>query len=260
MKYRTFIAALAVFLMTSATWAEKTSDGPRTGFFRMKVTPLELLGEDGAGSVADIFEPDQKLAWQLYVPHSYDASRPAGVIVFINRWSNSGGSKKSYNDLLEEKNLIWAGVLNAGDKTPMNERMMRSILAPVMLSREYALDPARIYVGGFSGGGHAATILASGKPEMFKGGLFVGGTVAWEEGKEPAGLDLMRQNRYAFLAGSNDIALTTMQRAAETYKKAGIRNSTVITMPNQRQEMPGPYHLREAIEYLDNTNDSTTDE
>jgi predicted peptidase len=249
-----------MLFMVFAAWAEEVGDGPRTGFFRKKLTPLELLGEDGAKSLAGIFEPDEKLSWQLYVPRSYDASRPAGVIVFINRWGNSGGSRKSYNDLLEEKNLIWAGVLNAGDASPMNERMMRAVLAPVLLSKEYALDPARVYIGGFSGGSHVATILASGKPEMFKGGLFIGGTVAWDEGKEPTGLELMRRNRYAFLAGSNDVALTKMQRTADIYRNAGITNTTVITMHNQRQEMPGPYYLREAIEYLDGQEDAEPDE
>jgi hypothetical protein len=40
-----------------------------------------------------------------------------------NRRIVGRGWRKSYNDLLEEKNLIWAGVLRAGDATPLNERM-----------------------------------------------------------------------------------------------------------------------------------------
>lgn len=250
MKLRLPVIAALFIAMTSASWADEAKDGPRTGYFRKTMTPLEMLGPDGAKSVAHVFEADQDLKWQLYVPHTYDPSKPAGVIVFINRWSNSGGSRKSYNDLLTEKNLIWAGVLDAGDPAPMDERIMRAILTPMMLSKEYALDPERIYVGGFSGGAHVATIVATGKPDMFKGGMFVGGTVSWDS-NVPSGIELIRQNRYVFVAGSNDLALKTMQRTLHTYREEGVQYADLIVMANQRQEMPGPNYLREAIEFLD---------
>jgi len=250
MQIRNMLAGLALMTMMTVVWADEAKDGPRTGYFRIKMTAVELLGADGAQSIAGILAPDEKLEWQVYVPHSYDPSKPAGALVFINRWGNSGGSRKSYNELLEEKNLIWAGVLDAGDQTPMDERMMRSILAPTVLAQDYALDPNRIYIGGFSGGAHVATILATGKPGLFKGGMFVGGTVFWGD-KLPPGIDVIRQNRYVFVGGSNDVALNTMRRTAGSYKDAGITNSKLIVMPNERQEMPGPLYLREAIEFLD---------
>jgi len=255
MNIRSQVLAALLIAMTSATWADESKDGPRTGYFRKTVTPAEMLGADGAKAVADVFEADDELKWQLYVPHNYDPSKPAGVIVFINRWGNSGGSQKSYNDLLTEKNLIWAGALDAGDPAPMNERIMRAILTPIMLSKEYALDPSRIYVGGFSGGAHVANIVSTSKPGMFKGGLFVGGAVSWGD-KVPTGIELMRQNRYIFAAGSNDVALKAVQRTLNAYRGEGVEHTKLIIMHNQRQEMPGPKYLREAVEFLDDR-DST---
>lgn len=256
MNIRSPIFAALLIAMTSSGWADETTDGPRTGYFRKTVTPVEMLGADGAKAVADVFESDDKLKWQLYVPHNYDPSKPAGVIVFINRWGNSGGSRKSYNDLLTEKNLIWAGALGAGDPAPMNERIMRAILTPMMLSNEYALDPNRIYIGGFSGGAHVANIVATSKPGMFKGGLFVGGAVSWGD-KVPTGIELIRQNRYVFAAGSNDLALKAVQRTLSTYRDEGIEHAKLIVMHNQRQEMPGPKYLREAVEFLDKPESTT---
>ena len=256
MKLRSLTIAALLATMLSTTWAQEASEGPRTGYFRKTVTPLETLGADGAKSVAHIFEADEELKWQLYVPHSYDPTKPAGVIVFINRWGNSGGSRKSYNELLTEKNLIWAGALDAGDPAPMDERIMRAILTPMMLSREYSLDPDRIYIGGFSGGAHVATIVATAKPDMFKGGLFIGGTVSWGD-KVPAGIAQIRENRYVFAAGSNDLALKTIRRTLLTYREDGVDKSHLIVMHNQRQEMPGPKYLREAVEFLDNPTGST---
>ena len=111
MQVRNTLAGFALTLLAVAAWADATKDGPRTGYFRKNMTTAELLGIDGAKSVANVLEPDEKLEWQLYVPPGYDASRPAGVLVFISPSPSWSGSRKSYNDLLEEKNLIWAGVL-----------------------------------------------------------------------------------------------------------------------------------------------------
>jgi len=250
MQVRNMVAGLIVMALLAVAWADEAKDGPRTGYFRKKMTTIELLGADGAKSVANVLEPDEKLEWQLYIPHSYDPSSPAGVLVFISHKGNWGGSRKSYNDLLEERNLIWAGVLGAGDATPLNERMMKSLLTPTVLSKDYVLDPDRIYVGGFSGGAHVATLLSTGKPGLFKGGMFAGGAIFWSD-STPSGIDAIRQNRYVFMAGSNDVALKTVRRTSASYKDAGVVNTKLIVMLNEKQEMPGPLYLREAVDYLD---------
>ena len=239
MLVRDILAGLIFTVLSASALAVETKDGPRTGYFRKSMTTVELLGTDGAKSLANVLEPDEKLEWQLYVPHGYDSSSPAGVLVFISPSPSWSGSRKSYNDLLEEKNLIWAGVLRAGDATPLNERMMRSLLTPTVLARDYALDLDRIYVGGFSGGAHVATLLSTGKPALFKGGMFVGGAIFWGD-RTPPGIDAIRQNRYVFVTGSNDVALKTVRRTAGSYKDAGVVNTKLIIMPNEKQEMPGP--------------------
>ena len=259
MYFRILLTATLFLGVQSISWADEADDEPRTGYFYTETTPLELLGPEGAKSLEKIFAEDEELKWSLYVPKSYTADKPAGVIVFISPSSRWGGSSKSYNPLLEEKNMIWAGVIKAGDKTPMDARMMRALLTPTFLARNYALDPSRVYVGGFSGGAHVATLLATSKPQLFKGAMFVGGAVSWKD-RLPAEIDHIRQNRYVYVAGSNDIALNTVRRAATSFKDAGVEHTRVIVMPNERQEMPGPHHLREAIEFLDNKEGPATDE
>jgi predicted peptidase len=248
MNYR--LSLLFVLLVAFSGVLADESDGPRTGYFRVSATTVELLGADGANVIAEVLAPDEELKWQLYVPPSYDAAKPAGAIVFINRSDSWGGSSKSYNPVLEESNLIWAAPLGAGDKQPMNERMLRAMLTPNLLARTYALDPSRIYIGGFVGGGYVATMLATSKPEVFRGGMFVGGALPWEKNTPPA-IAQIRKNRYAFVTGSNDVALDTMRRTTEAYRKEGVVYVKLIVIPNARQEMPDPFYLREAIEFLD---------
>ena len=242
--------ALALFCLVSHDAFSKDQDTSlRTGYFRLTITPLELLGTQGAQTLSGVFEPDQKLRWQLDVPEDYDLSQPPGAIVFVNR-GNWGGGKKVWSKVLGDKNLIWIGAIDAGDKAPMNERMLKAILAPTVLSRYYAVDPARIYVAGFSGGARVANILATSKPALFKGGLFMGGAMFWED-KMPAQIDLVRQNRYVFVAGQNDVARTTVSRTAQAYRDAGVANTELIVVPNARQELPGPSYFETAIDYLD---------
>ena len=81
--------------------------------------------------MSEVFAPDEKLRWQLDVTKNYDAANPPGVIVFINR-GTWGGGRKAWNPVLNEKNLIWIGALDAGDQSPMNERMLKAILAPTV--------------------------------------------------------------------------------------------------------------------------------
>jgi len=229
--------------------ADAAAEGPRTGYFRIDITPRELLGDDGAAAVGELFPPDKDLSWQLYVPEKYNPDDPPGMLVFVNR-GTWGSGKKAYNSVLEEKNLIWIGLIDAGDASPLNERMIKAELAPLVLARAYALDASRIYISGFSGGGHVATIVAVARPELFKGGLFMGGTVPW--GKQvPPKIDLVRQNRYVFLVGTNDVALKTVKRTAQSFEKDGVENTELILMQNVRQELPGPSYLAAAIDYLD---------
>ena len=179
-------------------------------------------------------------------------------MAFLTHRAGWGGSRREYNPALDEHNLIWAGVLGAGDGAPVNERIMRLIMIPALLARSYALDPDRMYVGGFSGGAHVAAIMATGTPETFKGGLFVGGAMAWGD-KQPTQIDEVRRNRYVFVAGSNDVALNTVRKTALAYRKAGVEHTRVIVMPNMRQEMPSRSYLVEALEFLDDRTPNSDD-
>lgn len=242
--------AVLLMFITSVSADEQT---PRTGYFRVSSTPLELLGEQGADALSEVFAIDEKLRWQLDVPDAYDPAHPPGVIVFVNR-GTWGGGRKAWSPVLEEKNLIWIGALDAGDKSPMNERMFKALLAPTILARDYAIDPRRVYISGFVGGAHVAGILSTTKPEVFQGGLFMSGATFWGD-KTPPQFDRLRQNRFVFLAGANDVARTKVARTSESYKEAGLQNSNLIIVPNMRQELPGKSYFEMALSYLDVPNE-----
>ena len=259
MNSKTVFALLLLLGLIPVASAEDAAMGPRTGYFETNITPLELLGAEGAASMSDMISADQKLKWKIYVPKTYTPSKPVGVIVYITHSNSWGGSTKAYNDVLDEKNIIWAGVIGAGDKTPLNERMMRVLVTLPFLARDYVLDAERIYVGGTSGGAHVAAILATGKPQLFRGGLFVGGALSWKD-REPVAMDHVRKNRYVFVSGSNNPALRDVQNTAVAYREAGVEHTRLIVMPNVARKAPTANYIRTAIEYLDGQDSRASDE
>lgn len=254
----TFVS-IALFGLMSTAIAQTEGEEPQTGYFETETTVLELLGEKGAASLSDVFDPDEVLKWKIYVPKTYTPTKPAGVIVYVTFSNSWGGSRRAYNDVLDDSNLIWAGVVGAGDKKPMNTRIMRVMLTPAFLARDYKLDPERMFVGGTSGGAQVAAILATSKPQLFKGALFVGDALAWKD-KLPAGIEHVRKNRYVFVIGSNNTNLKNVQSAAATYREAGVEHTELIVMPNVARKAPTANFIQKAIEYLDGKVDAEPDE
>lgn len=259
MKLQAALVSLVLIAFSSIALSKDEDKGPKTGYFETEITLLELMGEERAASFSGVIAPDEKLKWKIYVPKTYTPSKPVGLIVYVTHSNSWGGSTKAYNDLLDEKNIIWAGVVGAGNKKPLNARLMRLLLTPNFVARDYVLDPDRVYVGGNSGGAHVASVLATSKPKLFKGGLFVGGALFWKD-KEPAAIDLVRQNRFVFISGSKNPGLKEVQTTAVAYKEAGVEHTRFFLMPNVGRKAPTSTYIRKAIDFLDDTGGSTEDE
>lgn len=175
-------------------------------------------------------------------------------MVFVG-WAEWGGGKRTWNTVLEEQNVIWIGAIGAGDKKSVNERMLKAILAKALLERDYRINPDRYYLFGYSGGAHIAAMLATSKPELFKGALFYAGALSWGK-NTPTKIDLVRQNRFVFMAGSLDDNKRAIVRVSESYKKAGIRNTDFVLVPNVVRKMPGTGYFEQALAFLDGKSDS----
>ena len=237
---------LLVCLSASTSHAEP----PRTGYFKLEFTPEELLGEQGAADAAEILVSDDILSWQLYIPDSYDASRPAGVVVYVSP-TPKGGPPRKWNKPLQDENLLWIGANNAGNRVGVGRRMFLAMLAPRVLARDYVLNAERIYVAGFSGGGKTASRVSSAKPEMFRGGIYIGGAEAWGTMTPPPKLATIRQNHHVFLTGTADFNERLTRRVYASYRGAGVENCELIVVPRMGHELPGSKVFTRAIDYLD---------
>jgi pimeloyl-ACP methyl ester carboxylesterase len=247
--FRAVIVGALALLIAAQLPAEEIAE-PRTGFFQVAMTPVDVVGVSGAQDFADILPPDQVIEWQLNVPMTYADNPPPGVVVYVSPLER-GGPPRNWSALLNEKNLLWIGANNAGNAHPVAERMLKAMLATAVLEKlNYVVAADRIYVAGLSGGGQTATRVMSARPEQFRGGIYMAGTVSWGE-QLPPKIDLIRQKRHVFMVGTYDPALQSTQRVYREYIEAGVTNSRVMTIRNFKHRMPPGEYFVKAVEYLD---------
>ena len=228
-----------------------------TGSYIERATLVSLVGETGSRLYAGSFAPDHNLEFEIYVPKSYNPSTPAGLLVYVSPIA-SGSIPNSWQEVFDRRNLIWVSINDSGNSMPAEQRIAETRLSLAFILKNYVIDSRRTYVSGMSGGSQIATMASSLYPDLFKGGIFLCGVNPWSERDPdpwvedpPASLDVIRQNRYVFLSGTEDFKLAAVARAYRLFKKAGITGSKLIVIEDMEHDLPAAEDYDRALEYLD---------
>ena len=56
---------------------------PQYGAFEFTGTTLSVLGEQASNNFEKIIPKDENISWQVYVPETYSADAPAGIICLL---------------------------------------------------------------------------------------------------------------------------------------------------------------------------------
>ena len=205
-----------------------------TGVFRLSQKPLEILDEATAMALNDIAPADEELRWQVYVPETYDPTRPPGIFVFLDPrgW---GGIPDNWRPLFTDQNLIWIG-------PNKNERNQK-------LEQQYAVDLNRVSLGS-SQESTPLGLYAQLQYNDFRGAIYMRGSVMWKE-IEAEQLEMLQRKRIVFITGANDKNASRIRSDYNGYKKAGIENVKLIFDTKRIGNLPDPDHMINAIRYLD---------
>jgi poly(3-hydroxybutyrate) depolymerase len=188
----------------------------------------------------------------MYVPRSYDPGRPAGLMVYISPTS-SGQLRADWQPVMEEENLIWISANRSGNRRPTRKRILLASLAPYVAAQGHEIDPARVYLSGFSGGGKAAGIASIHLAGLFKGAVFICGAEMWSDvGSEH--FAIAAENRYVFVTGTRDFNRMLTKEVHEEFGRAGLANTKLLVIPGMDHRTPDAEHFRESILYLDRRN------
>jgi pimeloyl-ACP methyl ester carboxylesterase len=170
----------------------------------------------------------KKQTYELYVPQQYDSKTAWPVVLFVSPGDRGAGFQQ-WQQTLQKRGIIFASPHQAGNNCPMPRRVR--IVMDVLddLRRNYNIDPDRVYIGGFSGGGRVACAIAFALPEYFGGVIPVcaGGDLRDESWLRQRVIDRLS---VAQLTGETDFNRGEVERMHQTELSAvGVRCNTWVT-------------------------------
>lgn len=238
---------MIVFIMQSTI---ANAQDVQTGSFTITSTSEAILGKETASNYKNILDIDEEIKWNVYVPKSYDPTNPAGILLF-QLYSSGMDDPIGWDSAMDEKNMVLVRIISTGGEYPLKKELIISILAPVMLQQKYKINTSRVYTSSVRGCNNAGAI-AQNYPNIIKGAIYINCKPSVWRNKEPEMIELMRQNRYYFIAGRDRLSQVDNKPEINKYIKAGIENvKSVRTGRLNRTENLDRSQLIEAIDYLD---------
>lgn len=146
---------------------------------------------------------------------------------------------------MADTNMIWIAANRSGNSVSAQRRVTFALLATVLAKKNYNIDTERVYLSGFSGGGRIASEIAPAYPQLFNGAIYHCGVNFWNEA--PTNLELVRNNRFVFITGSEDFNRRETRRIFGAYQKAGVDKVTLIDVTHMGHSLSAVADLRQAV-------------
>ena len=206
-----------------------------------------------------------KEKFKLVVPKSYGPSAKWGLFVYISA-DDSPGLPAEYEAVLEKRKLLAVAAYKSGNGRNIFDRFRLAIDAAFHLQKRFNLDPGRIYVSGFSGGGRTASMLAVAYADLFSGAIPLCGVnfyteIPSEGGKHwPIGYIPVNEalaiakakGRYVLVTGEKDFNLANTKAVYEHgFKKEGFKNAKLLEVPGMAHAPAPAEWLDKGLEFLD---------
>jgi predicted esterase len=164
---------------------------------RRLLSPLGLRAYQREVAKRHLLVADQTIAagtehYDLFVPAAPPGGR-YGLLVFV---SPAGGfvPPQGWTEVLSREGLVMISARASGNDQDMLERRVPLALNGYGYAiRHFAIDPRRVYIAGFSGGGRTAQLVGVAYPDVFRGILtFSGSDPFGETAVAPPPRELMR--------------------------------------------------------------------
>ncbi|MGH9380604.1 MAG: tetratricopeptide repeat protein, partial [Thermoanaerobaculia bacterium] len=208
-------------------------------------------------------------SFHLYVPAVEAPLDGWGVVVWIAPIDWGGFQREGLAEVLDRQRLIWVGANRSGNTRPVLDRWRLALDAATGATELFAVDPRRVYVAGYSGGGRIASHLGSAFPELFQGTLCWFGAdhfhpvpvpdrpgAAWPPPvSEPPDeiLDTVRrESRFLLVTGERDFNRAQTVAVAEHLREDGFDHIELMVIPDADHYIGlDPKWLERALTALD---------
>ena len=208
----------------------------------------------------------KKEKYRVYVPTSYAKDVKWGVFIYINP-GDGAGLPEGYEAVLEKRKLLAVAPYKAGNERNPYDRFRLAIDAAFNMQKRYSVDPERVYVSGFSGGGRIASMLGVAYADLFAGAMpFCGVNFYLDIPSEPG--RMWAQNyipvdeaiaiakstgRFALMTGEKDMNLQNTRAVYEHgFKKEGYKHVQLLEVPGMGHTTPPAEWFDKGLNFLDN--------
>jgi len=206
-----------------------------------------------------------KEKFRLIVPKSYAHAAKWGLFVYVNA-GDDPGIPGEYLEILEKHKLIAVAAYKSGNGRNPYDRFRMAIDANFNVSSRFNIDPKRVYVSGFSGGGRVASMLSIAYADLFTGGIPLCGVNfyldipsepgrMWQRNFIPVDEALKigkSTGRYVLVTGEKDMNLKNTQAVYEYgFKKEGFKHATVLEVPGMGHATPPAEWFDKGLNFLD---------
>ncbi len=248
-------------LHEAVTFSTYPHFGDNAALLRRLLSPLNALrveqhltGDPEALRAEPLDPASQRFA--VYVP---PAPAPAGgyaLLVFVPPWDDAR-VPLAWIPVLNRTHTIFVTAAHSGnDANVLDRREPLALLGAYGTMQRYPVDPAHVYVGGFSGGSRVALRLALGYPDVFHGALL-------DAGSDPIGTaavplppsDLLHQfqasSRIVFVTGSDDmIRQAQLARASDALQTWCVFDAASTTLLHTGHALASASGFAQAMDAL----------
>jgi pimeloyl-ACP methyl ester carboxylesterase len=192
----------------------------------------------------------------VFVP-SHSPAEGYGLMVFVPPWENAM-LPRGWAAVLDRHGVIFVSAANSGNEANiLDRREPLALLAAHNVMQRFPVDPARIYVGGFSGGSRVALRLALGYPDVFRGAFLDAGSDPIGNSQAPLPSPelfsrFQEMTRIVYVSGQNDAVNVEKDAASEqSLLEWCVFDWYAERSPWTGHEVAGPAVLGRALDMLD---------
>jgi hypothetical protein len=160
------LAWFSVLLWMSITWVQADNEPVMSGG-----KTIQFTGDIPAPSQRSQhvrYDLDLKQEhFAVYAPAAYDGHERWGLVVYISPDDQQEGPPGGWEQVLGDAKLLFICPQQDGNDQPGNRREGLAVIAALEVEKFYSIDPARVYIAGFSGGARTASGVAFHQSDIF---------------------------------------------------------------------------------------------
>jgi poly(3-hydroxybutyrate) depolymerase len=194
------------------------------------------------------------------VPGSYRPADAHGIFI----WNGVTAPNQDWYEIIARHKLIFVTANGVGGRAPQI-RTGLDLDAIHNLSKHYTIDPARIYIAGFSAGAHHSARMIREYPDLIRGALLLSGGIFYDSEKgEPSALgfkwyglssleQIKRDTKIVSITGAGDTVVPPEYGRADQKGLTldGFERVNYIELPNSGHNHPNSATFEKALELLE---------